>query len=149
MFWTSPEKFEKQILTPLIYDVQNQMNDEQMLQNFCHFLIDRKMIIWPDWFVFEFVVGKLHQNFHYFRHCECEFDQYCPFVILLKIWESQNFNSGFRNQSETHLLSLMDVHFSSSSHFLDFKSHKFKNHQVGNRISLVQRTRTENSTRSR
>ena len=34
-----------------LYD-QTQMNQEQMLQNFCHFLIDQKITIWTDWFVF-------------------------------------------------------------------------------------------------
>ena len=99
-------------------------------------------------------------TFHCFRHCHCELDFNCPFIILLEYIETILIANSEQIVSKNwhdlqDLIFLIDRHFSSVLHFTnfrpelglgfieDFKINVLRDSFVPHKIiDLTQRTRT-------
>ena len=66
--------------------------------------------------MFSFVLTAFFVLFN--RHCHCELDFNCPFLILLRVIE----NKKIKTRSDVERLYWIDQHFVSLVHFADFDS---------------------------
>ena len=91
----------------------------QLMESLSIYVIEHKVKIWPA--RFDSCIAIFTKNCKLcfvFRHCECELDFYCPYLILLETIE----NKKTQTRNDIERLYWVDQHFLSFFHFTDFRS---------------------------